>query len=267
MEPYNHVLAMNQMIENADIVIPIDNGSLFRIACDKLKTASPGYTDMNRFVTQTLSGITSSMRFPAHMNMDLRKLSVNLTPFPRLHFFVPSEAPIVDTALAQFDVRTNTLDSFNDAIRSLTESKAALVDCDLELGRFISATACFRGGDTSLFDAYQILSTIKSNESDRFVHWMPSNWNYTFASRGPANLAASATLVSNNTSVQTLFKRVLDAYHLLFDRKAFLHWFTGEGMDEMEFVEAAANVSDLVAEYQQYSGVDEEFADDDGTAD
>ncbi|KAH3659453.1 hypothetical protein OGAPHI_007474, partial [Ogataea philodendri] len=34
--------------------------------------------------------------------------------------------------------------------------------------------------------------------------------------------------------------------------KAFLHWYTSEGMDEMEFTEAQANMTDLVNEYQQY---------------
>ncbi|MBA0623485.1 hypothetical protein Gohar_023779 [Gossypium harknessii] len=38
----------------------------------------------------------------------------------------------------------------------------------------------------------------------------------------------------------------------MFRRKAFLHWYTGEGMDEMEFTEAESNMNDLVAEYQQY---------------
>uniref|UniRef100_A0A3Q3XAK2 Tubulin/FtsZ GTPase domain-containing protein n=1 Tax=Mola mola TaxID=94237 RepID=A0A3Q3XAK2_MOLML len=38
----------------------------------------------------------------------------------------------------------------------------------------------------------------------------------------------------------------------MFRRKAFLHWFTGEGMDEMEFTEAESNMNDLVSEYQQY---------------
>ena len=28
--------------------------------------------------------------------------------------------------------------------------------------------------------------------------------------------------------------------------KAFLHWYTGEGMDEMEFTEAESNMNDLV---------------------
>jgi len=45
--------------------------------------------------------------------------------------------------------------------------------------------------------------------------------------------------------------------------KAFLHWYTGEGMDEMEFTEAESNMNDLVSEYQQYQEAtvddDEEF--------
>ncbi|XP_073966155.1 uncharacterized protein [Choristoneura fumiferana] len=36
---------------------------------------------------------------------------------------------------------------------------------------------------------------------------------------------------------------------------AFLHWYTGEGMDEMEFTEAESNMNDLVSEYQQYEEV------------
>lgn len=51
----------------------------------------------------------------------------------------------------------------------------------------------------------------------------------------------------------------------MFRRKAFLHWYTGEGMDEMEFTEAESNMNDLVSEYQQYqeaSADDEEFVDD-----
>jgi len=38
----------------------------------------------------------------------------------------------------------------------------------------------------------------------------------------------------------------------MFRRKAFLHWYTGEGMDEMEFTESESNIHDLIAEYQQY---------------
>ncbi|KAJ2360508.1 hypothetical protein H4S01_005702, partial [Coemansia sp. RSA 2610] len=43
---------------------------------------------------------------------------------------------------------------------------------------------------------------------------------------------------------------------------AFLHWYTDEGMDEMEFTEAESNVNDLINEYKQYQDatVDDEMA-------
>ena len=37
---------------------------------------------------------------------------------------------------------------------------------------------------------------------------------------------------------------------MLLRRKAFLHWYIGEGMDEMEFTGAESNLNDLVCEYQ-----------------
>ena len=37
----------------------------------------------------------------------------------------------------------------------------------------------------------------------------------------------------------------------MFRRRAFLYWYTGEGMEEMEFSEAEQNLKDLIDEYQQ----------------
>ena len=49
----------------------------------------------------------------------------------------------------------------------------------------------------------------------------------------------------------------------MFRRKAFLHWYTGEGMEELEFTEAESNLADLISEYQQYQDavVDEDVMD------
>ena len=37
----------------------------------------------------------------------------------------------------------------------------------------------------------------------------------------------------NSTAIQELFKRISEQFTAMFRRKAFLHWYTGEGMDEM----------------------------------
>ena len=75
----------------------------------------------------------------------------------------------------------------------------------------------------------------------------------------------ASTFVGNSTAIQEMFRRVAEQFTSMFRRKAFLHWYTGEGMDEMEFTEAESNMNDLVSEYQQYQDVpveEDEYPDD-----
>jgi len=75
----------------------------------------------------------------------------------------------------------------------------------------------------------------------------------------------SSTFIGNSTSIQEMFKRIAEQFTAMFRRKAFLHWYTGEGMDEMEFTEAESNMNDLVSEYQQYQDAtaeEEDFEDE-----
>ena len=58
---------------------------------------------------------------------------------------------------------------------------------------------------------------------------------------------SGGVLVGNNTSIQTIFKNIAEKFTAMFRRKAFLHWYTGIGMDEMEFTEAESNMNDLVS--------------------
>ena len=60
----------------------------------------------------------------------------------------------------------------------------------------------------------------------------------------------SATFLGNSTATQEIFKRVGEQFSAMFKRKAWVHWYTAEGMDEMEFTEAESNMHDLVSEYQ-----------------
>merc|ERR1712075_7123 len=68
----------------------------------------------------------------------------------------------------------------------------------------------------------------------------------------PKGLKMAVCFVGNTTAIQEMFKRVAEQFTGMFRRKAFLHWYTGEGMDEVEFTEAESNMNDLVSEYQQY---------------
>lgn len=42
---------------------------------------------------------------------------------------------------------------------------------------------------------------------------------------------SSATLIANSTSMVEVFQRINEQMKPMFKRKAFLHWYTAEGMD------------------------------------
>merc|ERR1719181_1374906 len=88
--------------------------------------------------------------------------------------------------------------------------------------------------------------------SSYFVEWIPNNIKASVCDIPPKGLKMAVTFLGNSTAIQEMFKRVGEQFTAMFRRKAFLHWHTGEGMDEMEFTEADSNMNDLVSEYQQY---------------
>lgn len=108
------------------------------------------------------------------------------------------------------------------------------------------------------------MNRVQDKNSSYFVEWIPNNIKMSMCDIPPTGLKMSATFIGNSTAVQEMFKRVSEQFGKLFKRKAFLHLYTGEGMDEMEFTEAESNMNDLVSEYQQYQDA---LADDEGEYD
>merc|ERR1711904_365116 len=92
----------------------------------------------------------------------------------------------------------------------------------------------------------------QNKNSSYFVEWIPNNVKSSICDIPPKGLKMAVTFIGNSTAIQELFKRVSEQFTAMFRRKAFLHWYTGEGMDGMEFTEAESNMNDLVSEYQQY---------------
>ncbi|XP_040844163.1 tubulin beta-1 chain isoform X5 [Ochotona curzoniae] len=98
----------------------------------------------------------------------------------------------------------------------------------------------------------QQLLSVQTRHSDCFVEWIPNNVKVAVCDIPPRGLNMAATFIGNNTAIQELFRRVSEQFSAMFKRKAFVHWYTSEGMDIDEFGEAESNIHDLVSEYQQF---------------
>ena len=246
VEPYNAVLSIHQLTENTDMTFCIDNEALYDICFRTLKLASPTYGDLNHLVSLTMSGITTCFRFPGQLNADLRKLATNMVPFPRLHFFMPGFAPLQARGTNAY-----TNPQVSQLVTQMFDSKNMMAACDPRQGRYLTVAAIFRGR-MSMKEVDDQMFNIQDKNSSYFVEWIPTNVKTAVCDIPNRGLKMSVTFLGNNTSIQELYTRIGSQFTSMFRRKAFLHWYTGEGMDPLEFTEAESNMNDLISEYQQY---------------
>ncbi|XP_078282474.1 tubulin beta-2B chain-like isoform X2 [Rhinoraja longicauda] len=249
VEPYNATLSIHQLIEDTDETFCIDNEALHDICFRTLKLTSPTYGDMNHLISATMSGVTTCLRFPGQLNADLRKLAVNMVPFPRLHFFVPGFAPLTSRGSQQYRALT-----VPELTKQMFDAKNMMAACDPRHGRYLTVAAIFRGR-MSMKEVDEQMLNVQNKNSPYFVEWIPNNVKTAVCDIPPRGLKMSSTFIGNTTAIQELFKRIGEQFSAMFRRKAFLHWYTGEGMDDSEFTDAEADMLDLIAEYQYYQEV------------
>ncbi|KAJ1819208.1 Tubulin beta-1 chain [Coemansia sp. RSA 2675] len=257
IEPYNSVLSIHHLIENSDMTFCLDNDALTRICLDSLKIKSPVHRDLNSLVAKVMSGVTTSLRFPGQLNADMRKLAVNMVPFPRLHFLLSGIAPL--TGVQAMSYRNITVP---DLCQQMYGAQNMLVNTDPRHGRYLTCATMFRG-KVSLKECEDTISSYTAKNQSSFVEWIPNSTQIAVCDVPPVDMDIAATFLGNNTAIQETFCRFGEQFSKIFKRKAFIHWFTDEGMDEMEFTEAESNINDLINEYKQYqdAGVeDEEYA-------
>ncbi|XP_008840438.1 tubulin beta-1 chain isoform X2 [Nannospalax galili] len=253
VEPYNAVLSIHQLIENTDACFCIDNEALYDICFRTLKLTTPTYGDLNHLVSLTMSGITTSLRFPGQLNADLRKLAVNMVPFPRLHFFMPGFAPLTAHGSQQYRAL-----SVAELTQQMFDAHNIMAACDPRRGRYLTVACIFRG-KMSTKEVDQQLLSVQTRNSSCFVDWIPNNVKVAVCDIPPRGLNMAATFLGNNTAIQELFTRVSEHFSAMFRRRAFVHWYTSEGMDISEFGEAESDIHDLVSEYQQFQDVKAEL--------
>jgi tubulin beta len=158
--------------------------------------------------------------------------------------------------------------SIPELTQQMFDSKNMMCASDPRTGKYLTAAAIFRGKKVTTKQVDEQMINVQTKQAASFVEWIPNNIKSSVCDIAPKGQSVSATFVGNSTSIQDMFKRISEQFTVMFRRKAFLHWYLGEGMDEMEFTEAESNVTDLIAEYQQYqeATIDEAVADADAPA-
>ncbi|XP_049947853.1 tubulin beta chain-like [Schistocerca serialis cubense] len=187
-------------------------------------------------------GVTTCLRFPGQLTADLRKLAVNMVPFPHLHFFMPGFAPLTAHGNQQYRALT-----VPELMQQMLDAKNMMVACDTRHGRYLSLAAIFRG-KMSMKEVDEQMLNIQNKKTSDFVEWIPNNVKTARCDIPPRGLKMAVAFIGNSTAIQKLFKRISEQVTAMIHHKDFLHWFTGVGIDEIKFTEDESNMNYLVPE-------------------
>jgi tubulin beta len=91
---------------------------------------------------------------------------------------------------------------------------------------------------------------MQSKKASPFANWLPGNVFSSMCDVPPKGLEKGATFIGNSVMMATVLKRQSEKFFAMFQKKAFVHWYTAEGVEEAELTEADSNIRDLVSDYQ-----------------
>jgi tubulin alpha len=266
VEPYNSVLSTHSLLEHTDVAFMLDNEAIYDIAKKSLGIAQPTFNNLNRLIAQIISSLTASLRFEGALNVDVNEFQTNLVPYPRIHFMLCSYAPLVSAQKAVHEQLTVA-----DLTNSVFEPSSMMAKCDPRHGRYMACCLMYRG-DVVPKDVSAAVATIKTKKTIQFVDWCPTGFKCGINSQPPtavpggelARVNRACCMLSNTTAIAEVFSRFDHKFDLLYAKRAFVHWFVGEGMEEGEFSEAREDLAALEKDYEEVGASDAPGADDEG---
>ncbi|XP_033726573.1 tubulin epsilon chain-like [Pecten maximus] len=275
--PYNSVLAMRELTEKADCVLPVENQALMDIvnkvgkSVPSLKTGKKTFSglsesmkagsaittgegsvvpkveerpfdSMNNIVANLLLNMTSSARFEGSLNVDLNEITMNLVPFPRLHYLVSSQSPLY--AIADVKLPPRRLDQmFSDAF----SKDHQLLRTDPKHSLYLACALMVRG-NVEISDVRRNIDRLKPNL--QFIHWNQEGWKTGLCSVAPVGQPYSLLTLANNTCVHHTFNDLKDRFVKLYKRKAHIHHYTHvDGMELSDFSDSLECLNSIITEY------------------
>jgi len=187
------------------------------------------------------------------MNVDLNEFQTNLVPYPRIHFMLCSYAPI----LSQESVAQE-----NSSVKQITtqafEPENMMCKIDPRKGKYMATCLMYRG-NVNPSEVNLALKEVKGKPNVPFVDWSPTGFKCGINTQSPtavpgADLAATERamcLIANTTAVAEVFTRMDQKFDMMFAKRAFVHWYVGEGMEEAEFNEAREDLTALEKDYEE----------------
>lgn len=235
---YNEVLALEGHLDNCDLDLVVDNPSLFDIE-QRRPCRDFGYGAANKILAQFLNNTSSAFRFPSQTNQSLRKLGINLVPYQRLHFCMPSLSPLFHSPFDTLSV-PYVFEGLNSHLHCL---------CSAQLDVHYAIAYAFRG-EASISEIHQTVQKFYDENSECFVQWIPQCLTVSTCQQPSRYSAFTASCIRNGSGIVGIFDKMLKGFRKSVGKMAWFHQFRAWGMEDSELLDAEASLSDIMQEYE-----------------
>eukprot|EP00892_Ulva_mutabilis_P012892 jgi/Ulvmu1/9976/UM059_0025.1 len=263
--PYNGLLSLSELVDHADAVLPIENQALHDIVAgvdrqlgkassrsaaqdsvDLLGRGKKPYDRMNNVAASVMLNLTSGMRFPGMLNVDINDITMNMVPFPRHHFLIPAMSPLVTAR----GVPNGSQRGIDRMFHDILTREHQLLRCYPRNSTYLACGLLARGKITSA-DVSRNLSVLQPTM--KMAYWNQEGFKVGLCSQAPLDVQHSLLCLANNCCVSSTFDAMIQRFDQLFSRRVYVHHYS-QFMDPGDMAQARENVFGLMRSYQDLDG-------------
>lgn len=237
-----------KFVKNNNNTTKNDNSNLNNYTSEKvvLNNKEKPFDKMNSIVANLLCNFTCSMRFEGKLNVDINDITMNLVPFPRLHFIASSISPLYHVLDKKLEPRKS-----DQIFSDIFNKNYQLISMDNFNQGVYLASALIARGDLTISDINYNISKLKSlagNNKIKMVHWNNEGFKIGLCDQPPVNMKYGLLCLANTTAISDCFTKITQRFKRLYKVKAHIHHFS-EYMNVENFDISDNNLTSLTNEY------------------